>query len=371
MSDKKEEKTSGWLQRAVRHVKTLLPAGLIMLSSNVSAHTTSATTDENRQPTTKTINARPSNTERLVKVEAQLKQYSSKVYKGLKIDLGKIKPQDVAHIFESGMNPCITDGNKPLAKASYLGLCQMNLRSTLPNFIKQSADEFPELQNAVSKHGIRSKAFMDAWKKLSYGPKAKKFEQAQFDFMWYFYGKIFDNLAATGSFPKITKENYADDENFIYSAAVISTANQSPGGTTSIFKQARAALGKNASIADVAIKTYDIKTQKWKLKTRYKQESQLLKDKKEQLKLANLYQSFKLKNSMASFSNLKPVQIHPISIDELNSRKVAINGIEALSTSSLQINKTVIKQSAKKKNSRVFQEQTLNLALLRKKRSRD
>lgn len=365
MSDNKEEKkTSGLWRRAVRRVKTLLPAGLIMLSSDVSAHTGASVphTDTPKQPTTKTFSVKQSADDYLAEVESQLNQYSSKVYKGLKINLGTIKPQDVAHIFESGMNPCITNGNKPLSKASYLGLCQMDLRGTLQKFVKQNADKFPNLQTTVNKHGIRSSAFMNAWKKYSYGSEAKKFEQEQFNFMWdIHYQKIFDNLAATGAFPKITKENYAHDNNLIYSAAVISCANQSPAGTVNIFKQARVALGKNANITDVALKTYDIKTKKWGMKSRYREEKKLLEDLNKYLSLKNLYQSLKLKNSMTSFSDYKPAPIHTDITAELNSRKITAKNLEETSAP---------KPTVARQKEQSGKNQALNLAMLREKKSR-
>lgn len=368
MSDKKEEKTSGWLQRAVHRAKTWLPAGLIMLGPTVSTHAeTPELTPDTGKKTQTTVNISTSDNDRLVEVEHQLNQYSSKVYKGLTIDLSTIKPQDVAHIFESGMNPCVTDGNKPLSRASYLGLCQMDLRGTLQKFVKQSADEFPELQAAVSKHGIRSAAFMSAWKKYSYGPQAKQFEQKQFDYMWDVnYKKIFDNLSATGSFPKVTKENYADAENFIYSAAVISCANQSPRGTAGIFKQARASLGKNADIADVAIKTYDIKTKKWGLKSRYREESKLLKDKKQQLQLSKLYLSLKNPNALAYDETPRQPTVRPISIAELNNGKIQI---EPISTAVLDQIKNRAPQKRSEKST-VLSKQTLALALNKRKNSR-
>lgn len=361
MSDKKEEK-SGWFSNVARKFKMFVPSFLLMLSScGAEAAGEPPSLKESQSDTFKSGMVTDSvNTDipdnRLAEVKKQLDGYSSKVYKGLKIDLANIKPQEVAHIFESGMNPCVTDGNKPLSTASYLGLCQMDLRGTLQNFVKQSADEFPELQTAVKKYGIRSSAFMAAWKKYSYGPEAKKFEQKQFDYMWdIYYRKIFDNLAATGDFPKITEENYANAENFIYSAAVISCANQSPRGTVGIFQQARKALGPQATIADIALKTYDIKTARWGLKTRYREESRLLKDKKQQLRLADLYQSLEQERMLAASFELVPAGNPAIAgftrpLSQQRKGKVAVSRIS-------------------RRGKHVTQGQTLNLALLMRERS--
>ena len=38
-------------------------------------------------------------------------------YKGHQVDLQTFSPEQVGHLFESGLNPCVTDGQKPISQA--------------------------------------------------------------------------------------------------------------------------------------------------------------------------------------------------------------------------------------------------------------
>ncbi len=173
------------------------------------------------------------------KLEKELAASTITKYKGLSINLDSIQPQEIAHVFESGLNPCITDGNRSIQNAAYLGLCQMAINTTLPNFIEQRCNgstPFKSLYTFKKNGNIRSSGFMNEWKRLSYGPHAAEFERAQFEFMFDLaYKPVFDKLAKTGYFPEITLDNYAAPENFVYSAAVMSCVNQNPKRTDEIF----------------------------------------------------------------------------------------------------------------------------------------
>ena len=89
-------------------------------------------------------------------------------------------------------------------------------RRIAASYAKSCEKEFPALQQAIKKSGVRSSAFMKAWKTYSYGDKAQEFENSQFSFMWdKVYQDIFDNLHKSGKFPKINLDNYNDPDNIM------------------------------------------------------------------------------------------------------------------------------------------------------------
>jgi len=158
-----------------------------------------------------------------------------------------------------------TVGGQSITTAKEFGP-MLNKMSELQSFFAANGDKYPEIQKAIVERGINSKAFEKAWMKV-YSPElmhnvvkhvwAKK------------YQPTFDKLAEAG-FPKITVDNYANPENFGYSAAVISTLGQTSGKTTvDIMLQARQEAGAKASLDQIVDASYEVKHQKWGLKTRY------------------------------------------------------------------------------------------------------
>ena len=339
MSDKKEEKSSGWWSKG----KTLVLAGMMTLFGAHSAAKAVSSAPDNhpaKARTTHVKKAQPSSSDKaqtigfseaktVAEAKVQVDRLATVTYKGVKLDLRTIKAQDVAHVFESGMNPCITNGNKPISSASYLGLCQISLNGTMQNYAKSCEKEFPALQQAIKKSGVRSSAFMKAWKTYSYGAKAQEFENSQFSFMWdKVYQDIFDNLHKSGKFPKINLDNYNDPDNIVYTAAVISCANQSPRGTAGIFLQAHQRVGSKAGLNAIALKTYDIKTAKWGQKTRYTQERRLLEDIIKVQSATRVYNELNNRKQLAQNENntreLPKLNVREISVKELNSGKLEL-----------------------------------------------
>lgn len=339
MSDKKEEKSSGWWTKG----KTLVLAGMMTLFGAHSPAGGAAAANKShgvKARTTYVKKAQPSNTNKaktidfseaktVAEAKVQVDRLATVTYKGVKLDLRTIKAQDVAHVFESGMNPCITNGNKPISSASYLGLCQLSLNGTMQTYAKSCEKEFPALQQAIKKSGVRSEAFMKAWKTYRYGAKAQEFENSQFSFMWdKVYQNIFDDLHKRGKFPEINLDNYNDPDNIIYTAAVISCANQSPRGTTGIFLQASQRAGAKAGLNAIALKTYDIKTAKWGQKTRYKQEKSLLEDIIKVQSATRIYNEMSNRKQLAQNENdtheLPKLNVREISVKELNSGKLEL-----------------------------------------------
>lgn len=230
-----------WIKKTLNKVK-LYGLGLLFSSAPLTASAQENNiTDTNHKdvPAKQLADAKPVVNSKIEKLKKELQDGLFAHYKGLNINLDSIQPQEVAHVFESGLNPCITDGQKPISSAKYLGLCQMDINTTLPKFIEakcKNSEHFSSLYKFKKNKNIRSSAFMQEWRKLSHGPHAAEFEKEQFLFMFdLVYQNVFDKLSETGYFPKITLDNCTSPQNFVYTAAVMSCVNQNPKRTPEIF----------------------------------------------------------------------------------------------------------------------------------------
>ena len=226
-----------WFKKTLKKAK-LYGLGLLFSSAPLTASAQQESTLK-AVPDKQLADAKPVVSNKIEKLQKDLQDGLFAHYKELNINLDSMQPQEVAHVFESACNPCITDGNKSILHAKYLGLCQMDINTTLPKFIEtkcKNSKHFSSLYKFKKNKTIRSTAFMQEWRKLSHGPHAAEFENQQFIFMFEsHYQNIFDRLAETGYFPKITLDNCASSQNFIYTAAVMSCANQNPKRTPEIF----------------------------------------------------------------------------------------------------------------------------------------
>lgn len=217
-------------------------------------------------------------------LDRQINQIAHATYNGVKVDFRSLQPQQIGQIFESQMNPCITDGRRHISQARYLGLYQINLATTMPSFVKQYANKYPKLKEAKDKHGIKSEAFLAAWKEYSRGKQGEEFSDDQFKFLWNsHYRRTFDALAATGNFPKITLENYNRPEYIAYVGAVKSCANQNPRATPGIFKTAYTLAQKQhhtdkPTLQQVVNTSYNVRKARWGFGRRYREESKLCQD---------------------------------------------------------------------------------------------
>lgn len=235
------ERKESFLEKILHKGKVWATSILLMTSSQVAQaqNTPFQQTSSKEHKSEQLANAKPTIETKLKRMEKELIESTFTQYKGLTINLDSIQPQEVAHVFESTLNPCITDGNRPIQSAQYLGLCQMAINSTLPNFIEQrckDSEHFKSLYTFKKNKTIRSQKFMNEWRRLSLGAHAAEFEKEQFEFMFDIaYKQVFDKLSATGYFPEITLDNCASPENFVYSAAVMSCVNQNPKRTDEIF----------------------------------------------------------------------------------------------------------------------------------------
>ena len=219
-------------------------------------------------------------------------------YNGVYIDFDKVRPEDVVHTFESGNNPTILNyGATSIKNAKYLGDYQFNLNNTIYELVKYCRKDFPELAQAagvdpesgkILARKAKTDHFYQVYCDLCEGEQAEKFSRLKFGFMFEtHYKPVFEKLHQTfPDFPEITPENYADPENFLLSAQVMSTSTQSPGKAFSIIKQqiqaAKAEAFKknktNISPLDVYKRVSDYKAKHWGYKTRYQKENGLAQD---------------------------------------------------------------------------------------------
>lgn len=219
--------------------------------------------------------------QRTMKLRVPAESFAARegTFNGVKINYETCRARDIGHIYESQMNPMITDGRKPIQQASYLGLYQFSLNGTIQNFVKEHGAEFPLLSKAMKEQGVRSSAFLSAWKFYSQGKNAESFENAQFDMMWKTtYSTVFDKLAEIPGLPKITKENCDQMQYKAFAGAVMSCANQNAPAAVSIMEQAAVAVrlrskdksAEHLNLAEVVSESYNIRSRRWKkLSSRY------------------------------------------------------------------------------------------------------
>ena len=194
--------------------------------------------------TNKTETASASQAEQIEILQQTINDLDQEKYNGYQVNLADFSPEQVGHLFESGLDPCVTNGHKPLAQATYLGSYQMDINKTLAKFIDTSCqghEKFDSLYLTKNQHGIRSNEFMEKWRELSSGENASEFEKEQLKFMFEtHYKKQFNKLtsALPEIFSQITLDNYDTRENFVTSAAIMSCANQNPKRTFEIFLRA-------------------------------------------------------------------------------------------------------------------------------------
>ena len=219
-------------------------------------------------------------------------------YNGVYIDFNTARPEDVVHTFESGNNPTILNyGATSIKNAQYLGEYQFNLNNTIYELVKYCRKDFPELAKAagvdpesgkIVARKAKTDYFYQVYCDLCEGEQAEKFSRLKFGFMFEtHYKPVFQKLHKTfADFPEISPENYANPENFLLSAQVMSTSTQSPGKAFNIIKQqimnAKLEALKNnkssVSPLDVYKRVSDFKAKHWGYKLRYQKENGLAQD---------------------------------------------------------------------------------------------
>ncbi len=261
---------------------------------------------------------------------------SGATYNGVKVEYSKLKPQDIGHIFESGMNPLAMNA-RSIVDADFLGYYQMSLDAggLMSKFVSRYGNKYPELKDKA----LKSEVFFRAYKSYATGKQSEEFHDDMFELNYSMvYQGIFEKLAdKMPLIPKITKENCSSPELLALAGAVMSCANQNPQKTTDIFVTAYQNIQKQygdmdisksqdikqAFIISVVTESYNIRKQKWGLSQRYKEESKLAKEsgiylfkkqryEEEALKLKEIYQKNKLKPKLNIPEYEHPKPINPL-----------------------------------------------------------
>lgn len=212
-------------------------------------------------------------------------------FKGLKVAYDKLLPQDIGHIFESGMNPVAMNAST-IENASFLGYYQMSLSKggLMSKFVSRYGGKYPQLKGKQ----LKSPSFYNAYKSYATGAKAEAFHADMFELNYELvYKDIFEELARKiPEIPPVTKDNCADPELLAWAGAVMSCANQNPSKTAGIFVQAyknmREKYGpmdvvqspeiRQVFISSVVAESYAIRQRRWGLKERYREEKALVNE---------------------------------------------------------------------------------------------
>lgn len=218
------------------------------------------------------------------------------IYNGVKIDYAKLKPQDIGHIFESGMNPLAMNAHS-IKDADFLGYYQMSLDAggLMSKFVAAYGSKYPDLKGK----GLKTQEFFKAYASYAKGEKAVEFHADMFELNYSkVYKEIFEKLALkTPDIPLITQENCADPQLLSLAGAVMSCANQNPSKTVAIFSQAYLNSKKSFGTMDISkspelfqsfinsvvSESYGIRRQKWGLQSRYTEEKKLASQSSEYL----------------------------------------------------------------------------------------
>lgn len=242
------------------------------------------------------------------------------IYNGLKIYYEDFDAVELGHIFESKLNPLARSAN-----GKYLGLYQMDTGQTMQSFLESVKDKYPELYRKGSTAVARKQqAFLNEWKKLSTGEKAKEFSQDQYRFMnKEKYEPVFEKLR---SIPGLD----IDKRGKVLEGAMMSAINQF--SATNVVKFAKQAIAtaqqralKNkrndvptAYIIDgfykartdfVNSSTRMSEAVKKSLKMRFKEENKLAQD------ILKYHEHQEKKKNMEANADSKTYQI---TLDELN-----------------------------------------------------
>lgn len=260
-----------FVAKPVRAVKRYGLAGMMFFSSIFSvkavAGNDAGQIANNKQQTVQTVTSRKSIAPRTIQMR-QVQNFSG-IYNGLRIDsLHKLMPEQISMVFMSSNKANATIGGQSITTAKEFGP-MLNKMSELQAFFAANSDKYANIQNVINEYGINSKEFEKAWMN-EYSPELM---HNIVKHLWSKkYQPTFDRLAEAG-FPKVTVENYADTANpeiFGYSAAVISTLGQTSSKTAvDIMLQARQDVGSEAGLDKIVDASYEIKHNKWGLKTRY------------------------------------------------------------------------------------------------------
>ena len=220
---------------------------------------------------------------------------TEETYNGHKLNLKTVRPETIVHLFEASGSQTIMD-KKNIQDARYIGDFQFNLNNTIYELAKYCRKDFPQLAEAagvdtktgrIIKRNARTQQFYNTWCQLCNGKDSEKFSRMRFEFMFETHFKpTFTQLHNEHQdFPLITLDNYAEPENFLFSALVMGTATQSPKNAFKIInkqiniaKEEAKKTGKNITPLDIYKRVSNRKIQLWGFAKRYNAEKQIAAD---------------------------------------------------------------------------------------------
>ena len=254
------DKTKKAASKIVKPVKKYAPAVMIAMSSVGSIKAA-----PNENPVDKKVDAKTIT----VKKQAGNGRFT---FDDMKFDVKNMHIEDINTLFISGNNSAAMYGGKTMKTVKDFGP-MLNKISDLQKVITANPEKYADLNEVITKYGIRSDAFKKAMQNYNDESKRRELTGDIIDYLWASnYQPVFDANAKIG-YPKVTFENKNNPETFGYVASVISCMGQSSRQTPEIYKEAmeraKAQLGNKASLDDYIDISYDIRHERWGLSKRY------------------------------------------------------------------------------------------------------
>lgn len=273
--------------------KTLAGVGLFALSSTAAESSTlqNAEKDDTHSEMHTDVSSVVNDDKTITFADAtkSLNVKAGDKYKGVNMKFAEMDAPDLGHLFESGMDPYIMGKNSKGVR-QYLGLYQMDIGGTMQTFLfgmkdkdktvwKGVAKDYPKLAAlGKTEAARRSSGFTKMFGDLS---KTKDFRHKMDEYMRIVkYEPVYEALRQIDGLD-------FDKRGKVFLGTVMSAANQSPSPKviSAIYKQALARAKAEASkhkrqvtTADIIKQSYEVRKEKWGLKSRYTEECRLALD---------------------------------------------------------------------------------------------
>ena len=273
--------------------KTLAGVGLFALSSTAAESSTlqNAEKDDTHSEMHTDVSSVVNDDKTITFADAtkSLNVKAGDKYKGVNMKFAEMDAPDLGHLFESGMDPYIMGKNSKGVR-QYLGLYQMDIGGTMQTFLfglkdkdkvvwKGIAKDYPKLASlGKTEAARRSSAFTKMFGDLS---KTKDFRHKMDEYM-----RIVKYEPVYAALRQIDGLDF-DKRGKVFLSTVMSAANQNPSPKviSTIYKQALIRAKADASkhkrkvtTADIIRQSYEVRKERWGLKSRYTEECRLALD---------------------------------------------------------------------------------------------
>lgn len=273
--------------------KTLAGVGLFALSSTAAESSVAPETDKDDAHSEMRVDVSTSKksgkTITFADASKTLNVKAGDKYKGVNMKFAEMDAPDLGHLFESGMDPYVMGKNSKGVR-QYLGLYQMDIGGTMQTFLfglknkdktlwEGVAKDYPKLAAlGKTEAARRSSGFTKMFGDLS---KTKDFRHKMDEYMRIVkYEPVYEALRQIDGLD-------FDKRGKVFLGTVMSAANQSPSPKviSAIYKQALARAKADASrhkrkvtTADIIKQSYEVRKEKWGLRSRYTEECRLALD---------------------------------------------------------------------------------------------